>query len=181
MRNLKPALALVLTAIGSALVATFHVSDAPQSTATTGTAASSAPLAGGTTALAPSTPRSTTTTTTPAAAAASGAPTTSTATFTDGTYTGTGVREPWGTFEVQATISGGKLTGVTIVSAPSDGHSNRINTNAVPLLTQAAIAAQSAQIDTISGATWTSRSYITSLQAALDAAAAAALTSETAG
>jgi uncharacterized protein with FMN-binding domain len=47
----------------------------------------------------------------------------------------------------------------------------------VPTLTQSAIAAQSAKIDMVSGATWTSQSYVTSLQAALDQARTAALTS----
>ena len=60
-----------------------------------------------------------------------------------------------------------------LVSSPSDNHSRRINSQAVPILTQAAIAAQSANIDMVSGATWTSESYATSLQAALDLAKAA--------
>lgn len=68
------------------------------------------------------------------------------------------------------------MTDVVVVSAPQDGHSSRINSQAVPTLTQSAIAAQSAEIDMISGATWTSQSYATSLQAALDQAKAAAET-----
>ena len=65
-------------------------------------------------------------------------------------------------------ISGGKITNVVLVQSPSDGHSRQINSRAVPTLTQSAIAAQSAKIDMVSGATWTSQSYVTSLQAALD-------------
>ena len=98
-----------------------------------------------------------------AAGAATGA-------YRDGTYLGTAVPEPWGTFQVQATISGGRLTDVALVQGPGDGHSSRINGAVVPMLTRAAIAAQGATMDLVSGATWTSESYATSLQAALDAA-----------
>ena len=46
----------------------------------------------------------------------------------------------------------------------------RINQRAAPILCQEALDAQNAEIDTVSGATYTSRGYRTSLQAALDAA-----------
>ena len=92
--------------------------------------------------------------------------------YQDGTWTGSAVREPWGTFQVQVTISGGVITNVEVVSEPPDGHSQRINSRAIPLLTQSAVDAQDANIDMVSGATWTSDSYATSLQAALDDAAA---------
>jgi uncharacterized protein with FMN-binding domain len=73
---------------------------------------------------------------------------------------------------VEVTISGGQITDVSVVSEPSDGHSNRINTIAVPILTQSVLGAQTTNVDLVSGATWTSESYLTSLQAALDQAAA---------
>jgi uncharacterized protein with FMN-binding domain len=98
---------------------------------------------------------------------------TSSAQYADGTYTGSAVNEPWGSFEVRATISNGELTAVNLIASPSDRHSSSINSQAVPLLTQEALSAQSADIDMISGATWTSQSYMTSLQSALDDAAAA--------
>lgn len=94
--------------------------------------------------------------------------------YADGTWLGAAVAEPWGTFQVQAVVSGGQLTDVVVVSAPGDGHSSRINSSSIPVLTSQALAAQSASVDAISGATWTSQSYATSLQAALDDAAAAA-------
>jgi uncharacterized protein with FMN-binding domain len=177
MRNLKPLAALVLTGLGSALVATFHVAEptaigattVPATTATTATTTAGA-----------STVTSGATATATAATSGTASTTSSGAQYADGTYTGTAVQEPWGTFQVQATISGGRLVTVTVVSEPSDGHSSRINASAVPVLTQAAVAAQNAQVDTVSGATWTSDSYRTSLQAALDAAAAAATTTSTA-
>ncbi len=168
MRNIKPLLALVVTAIGSAFVATFQVAS-PQSAAAVTAKATPAPTttsgsAAGATATAPSTAA------TAAPSTSATTPTTTTATWTDGTYTGSAVREPWGTFQVKATISGGQLVSVSVVASPSDGHSSRINSAAIPALTQSAIAAQSAEIDAVSGATWTSQSYATSLQAALDAA-----------
>jgi uncharacterized protein with FMN-binding domain len=92
--------------------------------------------------------------------------------YADGTYTGDAEQEPWGTFQVEVTISSGQITDVSVVSEPNDGHSDRINSIAVPMLTQSVLAAQSTNIDFVSGATWTSESYLTSLQAALDQAAA---------
>jgi uncharacterized protein with FMN-binding domain len=171
---IKPLIALVLTGIGSALVFTFRTTD-PALPMTANVPAGVAPTANG-----PSgTTGPTTTTATPAPTAQTGTTTdTATGEYADGTYTGTAVIEPWGTFEVEAIISGGQLADVQLVAEPNDGHSSRINNYAVPLLTESAIAAQSANIDMVSGATWTSRSYETSLQAALDAAAASAATQQ---
>jgi uncharacterized protein with FMN-binding domain len=98
----------------------------------------------------------------------------STAKYADGTWTGTEVSEPWGPFEVQVVVSGGKITSANVVESPGDRHSSRINNVAVPLLNESTLAKQSANIDMVSGATWTSDSYATSLQAALDKAAQAA-------
>lgn len=160
MKSSKSLAALVLTGLGSALVVGFRVPDTPTPATAAGassSAATAAPsIAGPTTGA--------TATDAPAAAASSG--------WADGTYAGAAVEEPWGTFQVQATISGGTLVEVTILNAPGDRHSSRINDQAVPLLNEAALAAQNANVDWVSGATWTSRSYVTSLQAALDAAAA---------
>ena len=75
-------------------------------------------------------------------------------------------------------ISGGHLVNVQLLSEPSDRHSTQINNIAVPMLTESAIASQSATVDTVSGATWTSESYAESLQAALDAARASASTAQ---
>ena len=157
MKSSKPLAALVLTGLGSALVVGFQVPETPTPATTAAGTSSSAATA------APSMTNPTTTDA-PATAASSG--------WADGTYAGAAVEEPWGTFQVQATISGGTLVEVTILNAPGDRHSSRINDQAVPLLNEAALAAQNANVDWVSGATWTSRSYVTSLQAALDAAAA---------
>ena len=98
----------------------------------------------------------------------------STAKYADGTWTGTEVSEPWGPFQVQVVISGGTITNVSVVESPSDRHSSRINNVAVPLLTESTLSTQSAAVDMVSGATWTSDSYDQSLQSALDKAAQAA-------
>jgi uncharacterized protein with FMN-binding domain len=76
----------------------------------------------------------------------------------------------WGPVQVQVTISAGRITGVTVLRQPDGNRRDvEINSYALPRLTQEALAAQSAQIDTVSGATVTSQGYIESLQAALDA------------
>jgi uncharacterized protein with FMN-binding domain len=96
-----------------------------------------------------------------------------TAKYADGTWTGTEVSEPWGPFQVQVVVSSGKITNVNVVESPGDRHSNRINNVAVPLLTEATLAKQTDTFDMVSGATWTSDSYATSLQSALDKASQA--------
>jgi uncharacterized protein with FMN-binding domain len=84
---------------------------------------------------------------------------------------GDAVDTRWGVVQVQVTVSGGKLTGTTVLQSP-DGNPRdvQINTYALPVLATEALAAQSASIDTVSGATVTSDGYISSLQSALDAA-----------
>jgi uncharacterized protein with FMN-binding domain len=174
--NIKPLVALGLTAVGAALVVNFKVAEpttvAAVPTSTTSSAGSTTTQA---TASQTSSAQATTapTTSTSTSASSGSSSSSSSASYADGSYTGTAVNEPWGTFQVQVTVSGGQVTAVTLVSAPTDRHSSSINSYAVPQLTQEALAAQSAQIDMVSGATWTSQSYITSLQAALDDAAAA--------
>jgi uncharacterized protein with FMN-binding domain len=77
----------------------------------------------------------------------------------------------WGPVQVEVTVAGGKITDVQPLAVPYDnGRSQEINNYAVPILHQEIIDAQSAQIDTVSGATYTSEGYRQSLQAALDAA-----------
>jgi uncharacterized protein with FMN-binding domain len=77
----------------------------------------------------------------------------------------------WGPVQVQVSISGGRVTDVQALTYPSgNGHDTAINGYALPQLRQEVLAAQSAQIDAVSGATVTSDGYRESLQAALDAA-----------
>jgi uncharacterized protein with FMN-binding domain len=77
----------------------------------------------------------------------------------------------WGPVEVTITVSGRQITAVSVPIYPSgNGHDAQINAYALPTLKQETLAAQSAAIDTVSGATVTSNGYKQSLQAALDAA-----------
>jgi uncharacterized protein with FMN-binding domain len=86
-------------------------------------------------------------------------------------YTGDVVDTRFGPVQVQISVANGKITAVDAVQYPDgDGHSQRINSYAVPTLNSEALAAQSAQIDSVSGATYTSDAYVQSLQSALDAA-----------
>ena len=84
---------------------------------------------------------------------------------------GSSVGTRYGPVQVQLTISGGKIVSAVAIDYPQNGGRDReINRIAIPLLQQETVAAQSVQIDTISGATYTSDGYVQSLQSALDAA-----------
>lgn len=70
-----------------------------------------------------------------------------------------------------ATLTHGKLTAVRVLRAPDqNGRDQQIASYALPRLTQEALGAQSAHIDAVSGASYTSQGYIQSLQSALDQA-----------
>ena len=102
---------------------------------------------------------------------ASGAASTGTTSSATKTITGNSVDTRWGPVQVRITVTGGKLASVTAVVYPwSNGRDQEINSAAVPALNKEAIAAGSAKIDMISGATYTSTGYIQSLQSALDQA-----------
>ncbi|MEV7016287.1 FMN-binding protein [Streptomyces sp. NPDC093991] len=92
----------------------------------------------------------------------------------DGTVTGDAVRTQYGPVQVRITVSGGRITEAEAVQTPQGGRSDQITSTAVPELNQAAVAAGSADIDAVSGATYTSTGYQRSLQSALDRARAAA-------
>lgn len=101
-------------------------------------------------------------------------PTASTATaIADGTYVGSGSNNRFGTVQVEVVYSGGAITDVHVLQSPdADRKSVAINTSALPTLVSQAITAQSANVDGVSGATYTSRSYVASLQSAIDNAKA---------
>ncbi|MFD0410052.1 FMN-binding protein [Kitasatospora sp. NPDC127116] len=81
------------------------------------------------------------------------------------------VNTRYGPVQVQVTLAGSRITAVDVVKYPSAERRDReINTSALPVLNQEAIAAQSARIDVVSGATYTSDGYVRSLQSALDRA-----------
>ena len=90
----------------------------------------------------------------------------------NGTVAGPVVQTQFGPVQVQVTIANGKITDVTALQLPSDRQRSAYISGIVgPMLQSEALTAQSAQIDLISGATYTSDAYAQSLQAALDQAA----------
>jgi uncharacterized protein with FMN-binding domain len=87
--------------------------------------------------------------------------------------TGTVDNTQYGPMQVQVTLAGTKITKVTVLQRTDDGaESDQIDANAIPKLTSETLAAQSAHIDAVSGASYTSAGYIQSLQSALDKATA---------
>lgn len=86
------------------------------------------------------------------------------------TVDGAVVDTMYGPVEVEITVSNGKITAVTAIELPSGGRSSAISSYAAPLLSSEALSAQSATIDVVSGATYTSEGYAQSLQSALDKA-----------
>ena len=111
-----------------------------------------------------------TTTTTPKTTA-SAAPSTAATKAASGTrtLTGSSIDTRYGAVQVEIKVSGKTITEVNAVALPDrDGHSAQISQYCAPILSQEAMSAQSAQIQMISGATFTSDGYIQSLQSAID-------------
>ena len=89
----------------------------------------------------------------------------------DGTFNGTTVQTPFGPMQVAAVISGGKITDVKVLQRTDQGgRSVQISNQADPMLRSEVLQAQSANVSTIGGATYTSEGYLQSLQSALDQA-----------
>ena len=87
----------------------------------------------------------------------------------DVTVVGSVAQTRYGNVQVSVTFSGDKIIDVQTLQAPDrERRDAEITRQAIPILTQEAVAAQSAQIDTVSGATYTSQGYVESLQAAID-------------
>lgn len=88
--------------------------------------------------------------------------------YKDGSYAGSVADAYYGNLQVEAIVQGGKLSGVQILQYPNDrGNSIRINNAALPQLVQEAIQAQSANVNTVSGATESSGAFMQSLASAL--------------
>jgi uncharacterized protein with FMN-binding domain len=151
-----------LTAGGVATGGTVAVGDAPASTSGTGSTTGSTAAVAAT--PAPTTESDTGTSTDDATTAATAA-----GAYKDGTATGAVISTRFGDVQVQVTISGGAIADVTALQLPDrDRRSQSIASAAAPILRQEALTAQSASIDLLSGATYTSEAYAESLQSALD-------------
>ena len=145
------------TAIGS-VSTTASASSSPA----TQTTQSSKPVA---TKKASAKPSATARAVAPADAPATQAPATSPA-VTNGTFTGPSVNVNYGNVQVQITVVNGRITDAKAVKAPS-GKNDRYTNMAVPVLKQQTLAAQSANIKGVSGASYTSYGWFTSLQGAM--------------
>ncbi|MGW1499218.1 FMN-binding protein [Streptomyces mirabilis] len=88
------------------------------------------------------------------------------------TVTGDVAQTQYGPVQVRITVNGGKITKSEVVQIPSGGRSTEVSNASVPKLNQEAVAAGSANIDAVSGASYTSAGYKKSLQSALDKAKA---------
>ena len=114
------------------------------------------------------------TTTGAAATGAAAAPTAAApaaAAAKSGTFTGATAQTRWGPVQVRIVVANGKITSAQAVRYPNgNGNDAQINAYAIPQLNAEAVAANSAKIDMISGATVTSGGYLQSLQNAVDQA-----------
>jgi uncharacterized protein with FMN-binding domain len=87
------------------------------------------------------------------------------------TYTGSAVQTRYGPVQVQITVKSGEVASASAVVYPTNSPLDaQINSYAIPALDSEAASAGSASIDMVSGATFTSEGYISSLQSALDQA-----------
>jgi uncharacterized protein with FMN-binding domain len=89
---------------------------------------------------------------------------------TQRTITGAAYDVQYGTVQLQVTFRGHQIVDITALSMPQGGRSGDISARAEPQLRQEALTAQSANINAVSGASYTSAGYARSLQSAIDKA-----------
>ena len=143
----------------------YHTSTSSAAAAAGGNTSASTPYSGSTTSSGSGT------TSAPAAGSSASSTASPSSSATSGTVTGTVADTRWGPVQVQITVANGSITNVSVVQYPnSNGKDQEINARALPILVQETLKAQSASIDMVSGATYTSDGYLTSLQSALDQA-----------
>lgn len=159
MRRAAPALIATAGALG--VLATFHSSPA-KPTVLASTASPPTPA---------DVPTTTTTTAPPPSSTETVRPRTTTTLLPARAITGQDIGTQFGDVQVQAVLRGQQLIDVRSIRLPFDhARSRTISDYAGPRLRAEALRAQSADIDLISGATYTSEGYIQSLQSALDVA-----------
>lgn len=163
----RGAFALSLTALALALLLNFQTPDAASTLEPVNRSGSSTTTSSTTTGSSTSGSSSTTgssgssgssTVADPTAAPASGS----------ATVDGPTVNTRFGPVQVEVTIENGQITDVLALQLPSGGRSGQISQEVEPMLSSQALSAQSANIDGVSGATYTSSAYARSMQAALD-------------
>jgi uncharacterized protein with FMN-binding domain len=166
----RVALSITATVLGLVALLSFKSTGHPLST--TGAlpsaglpASNSSPAAkGSTTTGAP--PNPSTSGSTPAGAASSPASATASRTIA-----GSAIQTQYGVVQVQVVVTGTKIDNVSFLQLTAyDGRSQQINSDAAPILLQETLSAQNANINAVSGASYTSQGYVQSLQSALDQA-----------
>lgn len=155
-------IAMVLTTLALVLLLNFRTPEQAGS-ALSGSNVAIVESAGNTVATEPPRP-----TTTPSGPPTSSTPTTPPA--PTATILGSAVSTQYGMIQVEIKVADGQLRDVVAVQLPSGRRSGRISQAAEPILREEALSTRSANIDTVSGATYTSRAYARSLQSALDKA-----------
>ena len=107
----------------------------------------------------------------PAANAPSASKSTASGSSATRVITGASADTRYGPVQLQVTFAGKKITNINVLVYPTEsGRDQEINSYALPILNQEAMAAQSANIDSVSGASYTSQGYTQSLQSAIDQA-----------
>jgi uncharacterized protein with FMN-binding domain len=160
--------ALIATAAGLAALLSFR-----SHTAAGGLGTGSGALAGSGTTVGPAAPGAAGSPSASATAPASGGAGASTGTGRgkNGAYTGTAADTQFGPVQVRITVSGGKLADITVLQVPDNGrYEQQIVSQALPILRSEALSNQNANINVVSGATYTSQGYAQSLQSALNQA-----------
>jgi uncharacterized protein with FMN-binding domain len=161
-------LAMASTASVVALLLGYHTSTA----GTLAAAGTTQPvISGSTSGTAPSgSTGSRTTSTTAGTAGTTGTASTAGSSTSTTSVEGDTVQTRYGPVQVRLAVSGSGITGVDVLQYPSGGHNQELSSYALPILVQETLDAQSAQVDMVSGATYTSAGYQQSLQSALDRA-----------
>jgi uncharacterized protein with FMN-binding domain len=180
---------LMSTVTGLVLLFGYHTSTSSSAAAQGGNASVAVPVTSGTSASSGTSPGTTSSGTSSSSTSSSdtsssdtsssGTSSTGTGTTSSGTgssaaattVTGSVADTRWGPVQVQLTITNGKITAVKVLQYPNgNGRDQEINAQALPILIQETLKAQSPKIDMVSGATYTSTGYETSLQSAIDKA-----------
>jgi uncharacterized protein with FMN-binding domain len=172
----RGAAAIALTGLALALLLNFRTPTAPETT-TGGTTTGGSGSSGGSAATSGKTGSSGAGSGTSGASGTSGTSGSTSSSSSGSTAAGTKtvdgpvIDTRYGPVQVEVTVANGQLTAVAALQLPNeDRRSAGISNRAEPMLRSEALAAQSASIDGVSGATYTSDGYAQSLQAALDAA-----------
>jgi len=156
----RGAITAFLTAVGVVLLINFKTPSQQGLAAFNRQTVTAAQPSGGSTSAAGSSPPQPSATPQPSASSASGSQ----------TFTGPAISYFFGTAQVQVILQNGRITDVIALQLPTEGRSGFISQQVEPMLRSEVLSAQSAQINLISGATYTSDAYAQSLQAALDQA-----------